>query len=124
LVLIGTQFDKGVQLSGGEWQQVAFTRPIMKKSDMVILDEPSSGLDVISEGNMYDILNEVTNNTISLLVTHRLYIADRFAKRALEFKDGKIIEDNTIEQLMAYDSYYKFMLSKTIINEKNIKIEV
>lgn len=121
---LGTQFDKGVQLSGGEWQQVAFTRAVMKKSDMLILDEPSSGLDVISEGNMYDILNEVTNNTISLLVTHRLYIADRFAKRALVFKDGKIIEDNTIEQLMAYDSYYKFMLSKTIINEKNIKIEV
>lgn len=116
---LGTQFDKGVQLSGGEWQQVAFTRAVMKKSDILILDEPSSGLDVISEGNMYDILNEVTNNTISLLVTHRLYIADRFAQRALVFKEGEIIEDNTIEELMSYDSYYKFMLSKTIINENN-----
>lgn len=116
---LGTQFDKGVQLSGGEWQQVAFTRAVMKKSDMLILDEPSSGLDVISECNMYDVLNEATQNTITLLVTHRLYIADRFAHRALVFKGGRIIEDNTIEQLMAYDSYYKLMLSKTIVNEKN-----
>ncbi len=118
---LGTQFDKGVQLSGGEWQQVAFVRAIMKKSNMLILDEPSSGLDVISEGNMYDILNEVAVNSISLLVTHRLYIADRFAKRALVFKEGKIIEDSTIEQLMSYDSYYKFMLSKTIINEEILR---
>ncbi len=118
---LGTQFDKGVQLSGGEWQQVAFVRAIMKKSNMLILDEPSSGLDVISEGNMYDILNKVAVNSISLLVTHRLYIADRFAKRALVFKQGKIIEDNTIEQLMSYDSYYKFMLSKTIINEEILR---
>lgn len=115
---LGTQFDKGVQLSGGEWQQVAFVRAIMKKSDLLILDEPSSCLDVISESNVYDILNELTDNTICLLVTHRLYIADRFAQRALVFRGGEIIEDNTIEQLMSYDSYYKFMLSKTIINEK------
>jgi ABC-type multidrug transport system, ATPase and permease components len=121
---LGTQFDKGVQLSGGEWQQVAFARAIMKKSDMLILDEPSSGLDVISEGNMYAILNEVTNSTLSLLVTHRLYIADKFAQRALVFKEGKIIEDNTIEKLMSYDSYYKFMLSKTNINEEITKVEV
>lgn len=118
---LGTKFDKGVQLSGGEWQQVAFTRAILKKSNMLILDEPSSCLDVISESNMYDILNEATNNTISLLITHRLYIADRFAERALVFKEGKIIEDNTIEQLMSYDSYYKFMLTKTIINEKILR---
>jgi ATP-binding cassette, subfamily B, bacterial NisT/SpaT len=119
---LGTQFNKGVQLSGGEWQQVAFTRAVMKKSNLLILDEPSSGLDVIAEGNMYDILNEVTNNNISLLVTHRLYIADRFAKRALVFREGKIIEDNTIKKLMSYDSYYKFMLSKTIINEEVIGV--
>lgn len=115
---LGTQFDKGVQLSGGEWQQVAFTRAIIKKSDMLIMDEPSSSLDVISEGKMYNLLNEITNNVMCLLVTHRLYIADRFAERALVFKNGEIIEDNTIEQLMRYDSYYKFMHSKTIMNEK------
>ena len=115
---LGTKFNKGVQLSGGEWQQVAFTRAIMKKSDMLILDEPSSGVDVISESNMYNLLKEVTNNTISLLVTHRLYIADRFAQRAIVFRNGEIIEDNSIEKLMGYDSYYKFMFSKTAINEK------
>lgn len=115
---LGTQFDKGVQLSGGEWQQVAFTRAIIKKSDMLIMDEPSSSLDVISESKMYNLLNEMTNNVMCLLVTHRLYIADRFAERALVFKNGEIIEDDTIEQLMRYDSYYKFMHDKTIMYEK------
>lgn len=114
---LGTQFDKGIQLSGGEWQQIAFTRAIIKNMDMLVLDEPSSALDVMLESKMYDILCEDTKNIISLLVTHRLYIADRFAKRAIVFRNGRIIEDDTIERLMAYNSYYKSMLNKTILSD-------
>lgn len=110
---LGSKFDKGVQLSGGEWQQVAFARALLRNSDVYIFDEPSSGLDVISEESMYKILKNNLKNTICLLVTHRLYIVNNYAERALVFQNGRIIEDDKVQNLLKYNSYYKYMYDKT-----------
>lgn len=110
---LGSQFDKGIQLSGGEWQQVAFARAILRKADLLILDEPSSALDVITEENMYAVLRKRDEEKISLLVTHRLYNINKFAERAIVFKDGMIIEDDKIEKLLLQKSHFKHLVDKT-----------
>lgn len=115
---LGSKFEQGVQLSGGEWQQVAFARAILRNSDLLILDEPSSALDVVTEENMYKILEKKHNEKISLLVTHRLYNITKFAERAIVFKNGMIIEDDNIEKLLSYNSYFKYLVDKT--NSDNV----
>ncbi len=109
---LGSKFDKGIQLSGGEWQQVSFLRSIVKSAELYIFDEPSSALDVITEENMYRTLREYGYDSICILVTHRLYIVNDYATRAIVFQDGTVIEDDKIEKLLLRDSNYKSMLNK------------
>lgn len=109
---LGSKFDKGIQLSGGEWQQVSFLRSIVKSAELYVFDEPSSALDVITEENMYRTLREYGYDSICILVTHRLYIVNDYATRAIVFQDGTVIEDDKIEKLLLRDSNYKSMLNK------------
>lgn len=109
---LGSKFDKGIQLSGGEWQQVSFVRTLIKDAEVCIFDEPSSALDVITEENMYKLLKEKMCQSICILITHRLYIVNNYAERAIVFKGGKIIEDGKVEELLARNSIYKQMFNK------------
>lgn len=113
---LGSKFDKGIQLSGGEWQQVSFARTLIKEAEVCIFDEPSSALDVITEENMYRLLKERTSNSICILITHRLYIVNNYAERAIVFKDGKIVEDGKINELLIINSIYKQLQNKVITN--------
>lgn len=112
---LGSKFDQGVQLSGGEWQQVAFARAYFRTADVYIFDEPSSGLDVITEENMYNILKKELEDSICLLITHRLYMINNYAERALVFNNSQLIEDDTVKNLLNYDSYYRYMYNKVKI---------
>lgn len=68
---LGNWFEEGIQLSGGQWQKIAISRAFMKKSHLLILDEPSASLDPISEYNFYEkIIHEDTGN-IKIFITHR-----------------------------------------------------
>jgi len=112
-----SKFDKGIQLSGGEWQQVSFARTLIKKAEVCIFDEPSSALDVITEENMYKVLKEKTGDSICILITHRLYIVNNYAERAIVFKDGNIVEDGEIRELLIRNSIYKQLQNKVIAND-------
>ena len=109
---LGSKFDKGIQLSGGEWQQVSFVRRLIKDAEVCFFDAPSSALDVITEENMYKLLKEKMCQSICILITHRLYIVNNYAERAIVFKGGKIIEDGKVEDLLARNSIYKLMFNK------------
>ena len=113
---LGSKFDKGIQLSGGEWQQVSFVRTLIKDAEVCIFDEPSSALDVITEENMYKLLKEKMCQSICILITHRLYIVNNYAERAIVFKGGKIIEDGKVEELLARNSIYKQMFNLSLIH--------
>src|SRR5699024_204045 len=74
---LGNRFELGVDLSGGEWQQLVFCRTLMRKNmNLLVLDEPNSGLDVLSEKRIYDILNEQLYGVTKVIVTHRLQLID------------------------------------------------
>lgn len=116
---LGSKFDKGIQLSGGEWQQVSFVRTLIKNAEVCIFDEPSSALDVITEENMYKLLREKMCQSICILITHRLYVVNNYAERAIVFKEGKIIEDGKVEDLLTRNSIYKQMLNKIKLYESD-----
>lgn len=82
----------GIHLSGGQWQRLALARGLMRQGrDLMILDEPSSGLDAVAERSVHDSLRELRAGATSVLVSHRLS-AVRRADRIVVIQDGRIQE--------------------------------
>lgn len=106
---IGYEYDNnGVLLSGGELQRLAIARLFAKKSNLIILDEPSSSLDPISENEIFnDILNNTDKKTI-ILSTHRLGNITN-CDMIYFFCDGNIIERGCHNELMMQNGEYAKM---------------
>lgn len=70
---INKWFDKsGVEFSGGEMQKFAIARSLYKNSDFVVMDEPTSSLDPVSEAKIYYNFNEIVGRKLTLFISHRL----------------------------------------------------
>ncbi len=64
--------ERGVTLSGGQRQRIAIARAIVRQSPVLILDEPSSGLDAGSEQLVFEALDRLMQNRTSIVIAHRL----------------------------------------------------
>lgn len=107
-------YENGVELSGGEKQKLAISRSYYKNSNFLILDEPSSALDPISEEFLLQQYKELTKGKTAILISHHLnnfYDADYI----LVMNNGTICEFGTHEQLIKNQGkYYElYMLQKT-----------
>jgi ATP-binding cassette, subfamily B, bacterial len=98
--------ETGVLLSGGQWQRVALARAFLRTGrDLLILDEPSSGLDPEAEHAMHARLREFRRGTTSLLISHRLG-AVRDADLIAVVDEGRVAETGTHAELLALDALY------------------
>ena len=104
---LGYFFKDGIQISGGEWQQLALARSIMKDSSLYILDEPCSSLDLQTENKVFDYLKSTTTDNICLLISHRLHNIVHFADYVMVYNKGKLIEYDTVDNLLKSDSIFK-----------------
>lgn len=105
---LGSIFNEGQDLSGGQWQKIAFARMLLKKSQVLILDEPTASLDPISEMNLFDHFKELSQGKTAIFVSHRLHVC-LDADRIIVMKQGKIIEQGTHNELMKLNSEYSKM---------------
>ncbi|YCI80440.1 cysteine/glutathione ABC transporter ATP-binding protein/permease CydC [Enterobacteriaceae bacterium] len=100
--------EGGRQLSGGELRRLAIARALLHDAPLMLLDEPTEGLDAETEGQILDLLAEVTQGKTVLLVTHRLKGLSRFS-RIIVMDNGQIIEQGNHANLMANQGrYYQF----------------
>jgi len=96
----------GVQLSGGQWQRLALARALMRSErDLMILDEPGTGLDAVAERHVHDRLTSLRQGATSILVSHRLGTV-RAADAIVVIADGTVREAGTHEQLMTAQGAY------------------
>lgn len=103
--------ERGLRLSGGEKQRVAFARAILKNPPILILDEATSSLDSITEHRIQEVLLSKRKDRTVLLVAHRLStIAD--CDRIIVVEHGKIIEMGTHEELLENKRTYSQLWNK------------
>lgn len=105
-----TQLSDGAGLSGGQKQRIALARALLTKASVLILDEATSGLDVLTEKKVIDNLMSLTDKTI-LFVAHRLSIAER-TNRVIVLDQGKIIEVGSHQELMQEQGFYHHLFNK------------
>lgn len=109
--MLTREFDKkGTGLSGGEAQKVAIARVFAKDCKMVILDEPSSALDPISEYNLYHSMLNAAREKSVVFVSHRLSTT-RIADKIYMFEKGEIIEQGSHDELMELNGKYAQMFN-------------
>jgi ATP-binding cassette, subfamily B, bacterial len=106
--VLGNRFVGGVDLSGGEWQKVALARALMKESQIVVLDEPTSSLDVVATEMYQQMFSDFVKNKIAVTVTHRMALV-RKSDRIIVLKNGRIVEEGTHHALLLLDGIYKRM---------------
>lgn len=100
--------EGGRQLSGGELRRLAIARALLHDAPMMLLDEPTEGLDAGTESQILDLLTEVTRGKTVLMVTHRLRGLSRF-DQIIVMDNGQIIEHgNHAELLSRQGRYYQF----------------
>lgn len=100
--------EGGRQLSGGELRRLAVARALLHDAPLMLLDEPTEGLDATTESQILDLLAQVMKNKTVLMVTHRLRGLANF-DQIIVMDNGQIIEQGSHAELLAKQGrYYQF----------------
>ncbi len=102
---LGGWFQKGRELSGGQWQKVALSRAFMRDGEVIVLDEPTSALDAEKEYEIFRRFKQLTEGKIAFLISHR-FSTVRMADRIVVLKHGKIEEQGSHTELVAQTGSY------------------
>ncbi|HVX24359.1 MAG TPA: ABC transporter ATP-binding protein [Candidatus Saccharimonadales bacterium] len=98
--------NKGVDLSGGQWQRLALARNFYRNAPVIILDEPTSAIDALAEARIFKRLFEGRDRTV-ITISHRLSTIKK-ADIIYMLKDGKVVESGTHDELIAKKgAFYK-----------------
>ena len=81
------------QLSGGQMQRVAIARALVNDPEILLADEPTGALDTTTSTQVLDLLTEIAQDRLVIMVTHNQELANRYANRIVQLRDGKVVSD-------------------------------
>ena len=91
--------ERGSSLSGGQRQRISIARAIYKRPDLLILDEATSNLDTITENAVHNTIDNITQNTTTIIIAHRLSTIVK-CDRIIVMDKGKILESGSHDDLL------------------------
>ncbi len=97
--------ERGVTLSGGQRQRIAIARAVIRNTPILILDEPSSGLDAASEELVFGALDRLMEGKTAIVIAHR-FSTIRRANTIFVVENGRIVESGTHQQLLQSRGLY------------------
>ena len=103
--------ERGVTLSSGQRQLIAFLRVYLRNPKIIILDEATSSVDSKTELMIKNALEKVSHKRTTIVIAHRLSTITN-ADKILYLEQGKILEEGTHEQLLKKKSYYHTLFNK------------
>ena len=110
--MISREFtEDGISLSGGEAQKLMLARLFTKQFGLLILDEPSSALDPLSEARLMQNILDVSNTATTVMIAHRLSTVRDF-DCIYHIENGRIIESGSHDELMSRKGRYYEMFVK------------
>jgi ABC-2 type transport system ATP-binding protein len=93
------------RLSGGQQQRVKFAMALVPEPDLLVLDEPTTGMDVVARRSFWQLLRvEAGRGRTVLFATHYLEEADAYADRVVLLRDGQVIADGSAAQVKSFAS--------------------
>ncbi len=103
--------EAGATLSGGERQRLGIARALLKNAPILLLDEPTSSVDTISEAAVFDALRRLRPDHTMLVIAHRLSTI-RDASRILLLHEGRLVAQGTHQELLASHPLYRRMCDR------------
>ena len=107
------------QLSGGQMQRVAIARALVNDPDILLADEPTGALDSDTSLQVMEILKKISKTKLIVMVTHNPELADKYANRIINLKDGQITADSN-----PYDGSVKTDLALAAAEKKSKKTKM
>ncbi len=103
--MLGGWFEKGQELSGGQWQKLAIARAFMRESEILILDEPTAAIDAEAEVAMFERFRALAKDRSAIIISHR-FSTVRMADRIAVLEGGRVTELGSHEALLARNGRY------------------
>ena len=102
---LSRSYEKGVSPSFGQWQRIGLARTLIKNSQILVLDEPTSNVDPQAEEDIFNQVLKLGKEKILIFISHRFSTVRR-ADKILLLEGGQITEQGTHDQLMQHDKKY------------------
>ncbi len=103
--------ERGVLLSGGERQRISIARAFLKNAPILLLDEPTSAIDVGTERLIKEAIDKLSDNKTCITIAHRLTTILN-ADTIMVLKEGKIVESGTHQELLEKNGVYAGMYGR------------
>jgi ATP-binding cassette subfamily B protein/ATP-binding cassette subfamily C protein len=103
--VLGGWFERGHDLSAGQWQKIAVARAFMRDAEVLVLDEPTAAIDAEAEHELFHRFRSLAAGRSAIIISHR-FSTVRIADRIAVLHDARLEELGSHRELLAKDGRY------------------